>query len=196
MTKLLHLKHWQLFLILVGFPVMLQMIVVSATIINRDPSAMMIAFPLMMLLFLAPFFCWFYALGTGLHKKLPSSVSMSITRFKVLLAIPIIYILFLCFLMFYVFSGKIAVDEESFSKAAYIVPVHLFAMFCIFYCLYFISKALKSVEWQRPVSFGEFAGEFFLIWFFPIGIWMVHPRINKIFSEEKTAGADLFGQIS
>jgi len=53
----------------------------------------------------------------------------------------------------------------------------------MFYCLYFISKSLKAVELQRDVTFNDYAGEFFLIWFFPIGIWFIQPRINKLFDE-------------
>ena len=50
------------------------------------------------------------------------------------------------------------------------------------------AKALKTVEWQKPVTFSDFAGEFFLIWFFPIGIWIIQPRINKLF--DATIGAE------
>jgi hypothetical protein len=58
----------------------------------------------------------------------------------------------------------------------------------MFYCLYFNAKVLKAVELQKPVTFSEFAGEFFLIWFFPIGIWIIQPRLNKLF--DPTAEAD------
>jgi hypothetical protein len=71
--------------------------------------------------------------------------------------------------------------QPNLTIFALIVPLHLFSMFCIFYCLYFNAKALKIVEWQRPVTFSDFAGEFFLIWFFPIGIWIIQPRINRLF---------------
>jgi len=60
--------------------------------------------------------------------------------------------------------------------------VHLFSMFCLFYCLYFIAKALKTVELQRPVTFSDYAGEFFLLWFYPVGVWILQPRINQIFA--------------
>jgi len=61
-----------------------------------------------------------------------------------------------------------------------IIPFHLFSMFCIFYCLYFVAKVFKTVELQRKVTFSDFAGEFFMIWFYPIGIWIVQPKINKM----------------
>jgi len=53
-------------------------------------------------------------------------------------------------------------------------------MYCIFYLMYKAAKTIKTAEVQKPVSFGDFAGEFFLLWFFPIGIWFLQPKINKL----------------
>jgi hypothetical protein len=83
--------------------------------------------------------------------------------------------------MFGMFSNISTGGQPNPAIFALIVPLHLFSMFCIFYCLYFNAKALKTVEWQRPVTFSDFAGEFFLIWFFPIGVWIIQPRLNKLF---------------
>ncbi|MNL47293.1 hypothetical protein D3C87_1700740 [compost metagenome] len=65
-----------------------------------------------------------------------------------------------------------------------IIPLHLFSIFCLIYTLYFNAKSLKAVETRKPVTFSDFAGEFFLLWFFPVGVWIIQPRINKIFSED------------
>jgi hypothetical protein len=62
----------------------------------------------------------------------------------------------------------------------FIFILHLLSMFGIFYSLYFVAKTIKTVELQTKVSFSDFAGEFLLIWFFPIGIWVVQPKINKM----------------
>ena len=64
--------------------------------------------------------------------------------------------------------------------AGIIVPVHLFSMFCIFYSLYFVAKTFKTVELQRETTFSDFAGEFFLIWFYPVGVWIIQPKVNKM----------------
>jgi len=61
-----------------------------------------------------------------------------------------------------------------------VFPLHIFSMFCIFYAMWFISKAIKTIEFQKPVSFSDYAGEFFLLWLFPVGIWIIQPKINKI----------------
>jgi hypothetical protein len=89
-----------------------------------------------------------------------------------------------------VFAVSMVLSSSSGNNAnpaifALIVPLHLFSMICMFYCLYFNAKALKTVEWQKPVTFKDFAGEFFLLWFFPIGVWIIQPRLNNLFGDQR-----------
>jgi len=107
---------------------------------------------------------------------------MNLTSFKISLFLLVAYILFICVFMIATIDQTIT-DEVSppIGNIMPIIPVHLFSVFCIFYCLYFTAKALKAVELQRPVTFGHFADEFFLLWCYPIGIWFIQPRINKLF---------------
>lgn len=67
-----------------------------------------------------------------------------------------------------------------------IFPLHLFAMFCFLYDLYYVSKALALVTTGRANFFYQYAGPFFLLWFFPIGVWIVQPRINKLYQQGAT----------
>ena len=55
--------------------------------------------------------------------------------------------------------------------------------FSMFYYLYFVAKTIKIAELQKKLEFVNFASEFFLIWFYPIGIWFIQPKINKIIEE-------------
>jgi len=184
MTKFLTLKHWQLFGLLMGLPIIIEFIFMGSVISSNNPTIIFKAFPVIMILFMGLFFGWFYSLGTNLHKKLPMTVNMNLKKFKLFLLIPVIYMLFLSIYMSSMFSNVLTGQEPNPAIFGLIVPIHLFSMFCIFYCLYFIAKELKAVEWQKPVSFSDFAGEFFLIWFFPFGIWIIQPRINKLFETE------------
>ena len=113
-------------------------------------------------------------------------MKMKIGRFKIFFLIPTIYILFISFFMAVIFmgmsSGKPS-DGMMFGMMGIIIPLHFFSMFCIFHTLYFSAKTLKSVEMQRIATFSDYAGEFFLLWFFPIGIWVIQPRLNKLIEE-------------
>ncbi|MBD0405454.1 hypothetical protein [Flammeovirga sp. EKP202] len=137
-------------------------------------------FPIIMLLSMGMFFGWFWSVAVGLQRVIPDEIKLKVSRFKFFLLIPVVYIIFfLGFLMSSLTSG--APNPDIFTI---ILPLHFFSMFCIFYTLYFVAKTFKTAELQRKVSFSDFAGEFFMIWFYPIGIWIVQPKINKIIKEK------------
>ncbi|HEX2845930.1 MAG TPA: hypothetical protein VHN59_05240 [Chitinophagaceae bacterium] len=185
MKQLLHLKHWQIFLMIVGFPLLFEF--VSAVMLTQgNLSFISITFLIKMVLVAGVFLGWFYTVGVNLYKKIPDTVQMNLMRFKLFLIIPVVYILFLLLFFFNTFSKTVADEGQAVVRGVeFIIPLHLFCMFCIFYCLYFNAKALKAAELQRPVTFSDFAGEFFLLWFFPFGIWILQPRINSLFAEDK-----------
>jgi hypothetical protein len=192
--KFLKAQHWQLFLLTFGIGMFFQFIFIGSMVANistrqnADPQDFfnyMKFFPIIMLLFVSVFFGWFWSVVTGLQTNLPDEIKMKLIRFKIFFFIPIIYMLFISVYMGIVFSGLMSGTGEVNAATigglvALIVPLHLFSMFCMFHTLYYVAKTLKMAEIQRTVSFSDFAGEFFLIWFFPIGIWIIQPRINKL----------------
>jgi hypothetical protein len=195
MTHLfLKAKHWQLFLLTFGIPMIIQLSLMAGLFASigsgttPDTSFMlgyMTFFPLMMALFTAVLFGWFWSVAIGLQKKLPEPMRLNLKKFRICFFIPLIYVLCILVFMSAVMRGMIASpvepDGESLGRlVAIIVPLHLFAIFCTFYSLYFVAKTLKTVELQRQVAFSDFAGEFFMIWFYPIGIWIVQPKINRM----------------
>ena len=183
MTKFLTLKHWQLLGLLMGVPIACQFIAIGTVISTNNPLTMVYLFSIMMIFVVGIFFGWLYTLGTNLHKKLPITANMNLKRFKIFLLIPIVYMLLIPIFMGDMFSNTSLGEQLNLSILALIIPLHLFSMLCIFYCLYFNAKTLKTVELQKAVTFNDFAGCFFLIWFLPIGIWIIQPRINKLFSD-------------
>jgi hypothetical protein len=201
--RFLKAKHWQLFLLTFGIPLIFQIIMMVSMFSNfmiqgsPNPTTMfnyMKFFPLMMIFFMGVFFGWFWSVAIGLQKKVPENVAMKVNKFKIFFFIPLIYIsLFVIFIGTSINGLWLSSSPPNIGAVgilfAIILPVHLFSMFCIFYLLYFVAKTFKTVELQREVKFGDFAGEFFMIWFYPIGIWIIQPKINKMI-EEKNASTD------
>jgi hypothetical protein len=70
--------------------------------------------------------------------------------------------------------------EQARGVPGYIVPLHLLAMAAIFYALLFTGKSLVTLERNQASTFFEYSGPFFLLWFFPIGVWFVQPRVVKL----------------
>ncbi len=55
-------------------------------------------------------------------------------------------------------------------------------MFCQFYSLYFVSKTQALAENARPVSLADYIGYFVGLWIFPVGVWIIQPRINRLYT--------------
>jgi hypothetical protein len=190
--KFLKAKHWQLFSLTFGLPIIFQVAMMIGLLSNiatkTPPDATSIlnfisVMPLMMILMMGMQFGWMWSVAIGLQKKVPDTVKMKVKTFKLFLFIPIIYS-FIFAAFFGVISGVFTAFDAFMphitTLLVIILPLHFLAIFCMIYSLYFIAKTLKTVEMQREAYFSDFAGEFFMIWFYPIGIWIVQPRINKL----------------
>lgn len=200
--RFLKAKHWQLFILTFGIPLIFQIVLMStlfariATQTTPDPTIIfsyMKFFPLIMLLFMAILFGWFWSVAIGLQKKVPQDISMKVKKFKIFFFIPLVYLLLLMFFINIAIDGFDTANPEPniafiAGSFAVIFPLHLFSIFCMLYSMYFVAKTFKTVELQRPVKFGDFAGEFFILWFYPIGIWIIQPKINKMIEEQSVKG--------
>jgi hypothetical protein len=126
-----------------------------------------------------------YFLGSSLYQKLPEGHDLKIKRFYFHFFFAVIY----CAIILIAFNGGYDINQDNYKNygcvAAIIVPLHLFTMYCMFYLIWFIAKAISTIENKKAVRFDNYAGIFFLIWFFPIGIWWIHPKVRKIFSADE-----------
>jgi hypothetical protein len=209
MERFLKAKHWQMFILQFGIPVFLQiamMITIFATLIaNPDPysseppqgmfTVMIIFFPLIIIIGAGSLFAWQWSVGFGLREKLPAGVRMRHGLFRIFMIVPILYFVVALSFMIYGFGHFTDVVRDPdmhtqgpgpgfFISLAFFIPLHLFSIFCLFYNMVFVAKTIKTVELQREATFGEYALEFVLTWFLPVGIWFLQPRINKIVRNE------------
>lgn len=197
--KFLKAKHWQLFTLIIGIPIGFQIIMFVllfsqiSTETDPDPTELlhvMIFFPLIMISYMGLLFGWFWSVAIGLQPKVPQHVKMKTKKFKIFLAIPFIYIILISLFVGGIFSGitEFGTSPNPGAMAGALLltfPLHLLSMFGIFYAMYFVAKTIKTVELQKEVAFGEFIGEFFMLWFYFIGIWFLQPKINKM-AEDST----------
>ena len=123
-------------------------------------------------------FSWFYAMGNGLYAKAECKDKRNLIWFGIAIA---------CVMLSYIapflvpYFG-IHVANPIMVWSAIILTV------LYFYSVIFVAKILQTVELQkvkREVKFSDYAGEFFALLYFPIGLWWIQPRINKIFSKDQ-----------
>jgi hypothetical protein len=177
----LRAKHWQLFLLFVGAVGLGEMVataIMTASISSTGSvGSAGFVWGAIMALGMLCFVGWFWALGTFLNSISQPSLRLKPSFFRFALIYPVLYIFL---------AAPFFLNPDT-SMFAIILPLHFFAMFCLFYDLYFVSKHLVIAETGKGATFYDFAGPFFLIWFFPVGIWFVQPRINRFYAERNRA---------
>lgn len=198
LDKLLKAKHWQLFIIVVGVPVVIQCFfmayVFSQISHNNPPDPFMVfsAMPFIFIFYLVSaviLFGWYYAIVIKMDTLIPTPLKINMRRFKIFFFIPIIYFVIIISIVIFVFTqiepghGKPPVGP-MIAMVFLVIPFHLFSLFCIGHTFYCVGKSIKLAELQRQVKFEDYAGEFFLAWFYLVGFWILQPRLNKLASEK------------
>ncbi len=124
------------------------------------------------------FLAWFGSMGLFLRSIVKPTLRLETQFFHFALVFPAVYLP-----MFFL----LVIPDAGVSEGV-ILPLHLGCMVCLFYLLYFVSKSLVLAETGKQASFYEYAGPFFLLWFFPLGVWIVQPRVNRLYAERSGNG--------
>jgi len=173
----LRARHWQLFLLLAVIPMVAEMVAMISMPMNagssKGPGGGDFVFASITMLYMFCFLIWFWSLSSFLNSIVKPELKLKTKFLRFSLIYPAIYIPFFLAIFF-------DLKPELF---AIVLPLHFLAMFCIFYLLRFASKTLALAETGRPVSFYDYAGPFFLLWFYPVGVWIVQPRVNSLYAE-------------
>jgi hypothetical protein len=179
MRFLLQLKHWQLFSLTWGIAIIITIISFSSEVLIIE------LYPVMMLILTAGFFGWIWAISVALHAKLPPDVPLHLRSFKIYFAIPILYsFVIICWVSYIAFTGGAQLDYTMGVIIGLLLIFHLVSMVCIVLGIRFAAKTLRSIELGRHARFNDYVGEFFLIWFSLVGIWVLQPKLNKLASDK------------
>lgn len=176
----LRAKHWQIFLLCFGVFFVggtALMLSTAATRSQEDFGKVDLLFGAVTVQFMLCFLAWLWSMGSFLNSMAKPMLRLRAGFFHFALVYPALYI--------FVFIA--AIPRAGSELFAVILPLHFLAMFCMFYILYFVSKHLVLVETGKSASFYDYAGPFFLLWFYPIGVWIIQPRINRLYAERKNA---------
>ena len=116
-----------------------------------------------------PIYLWLWSIGTKLQSDKVKINELNLLIFKLSVFYPIAYFVFAIYYML--------------TNGWVVMPMHIAAMISTFYAMIFAAKTLKSAELKREAKISDYLGDFFLVWFFPIGIWIIQPRIHKLINE-------------
>lgn len=187
MRSLLNARHWQIFLLTIGLIILVNYAgSVAGRATHQFGPARILGSQIAMVIYMCALLGWIRAIVFGLQSHIPPGAEINTGIFRILSIVPFVFIFaFAVMVSFKVMAPGLIHVTNPVAVVILFVLFPVFSMFCIFYSMYYSAKALKSVELQRRVNFGDCFGEIFLTWFFPIGVWILQPRINRIVAESK-----------
>ena len=169
MQFFLSVKAWQLFVVFIT-PFILGFLVMPMATSSEGIQTAIKFFGVINFLWALIAFGWIFSIGVAANRGLNNELKRNDRVFKFGLLYALIYI--------FVFSQLMT--RATPASFGLIVPFHLLAMAASFYGLWFASRQLVVLKEGRSVRFMDFSGPFFLMWFFPIGVWFVQPLVNEL----------------
>ena len=172
----LRAKHWQVFVLLWGTYLAGEMAIVSALPETSGPienplKAGLFA-EVVMLPALVCLMAWLWSMGSFLFLIAKPTVRLSIHSFQFAII----------FLMLYLLTALPFFLSRNSTVQTILFPAHLLCMACLIYCFYFVSKSLVIAEKGEPITFNDYALSLLLLFFSLIGIWLIQPRINRLYA--------------
>lgn len=172
MKKILTLKHWQVFIVLgLSYTISIALWDSDFLIGNISSLDISVMFGIVSLIF---FFLWILTLGLFVN-----SISENPYRFRKGLLI---------FSVLCSMTGYVELNLQRLAIEGLNIPIWFSTLmapltaFGIIYTFYNVPKSLKSIELDRKVTFKECIVDTILLFAFPIGVWFIQPRINRLFS--------------
>lgn len=184
MNFFLSAKHWQLFLLLAIAPLALIFILFGIEILSfkkYDYSVVSYhfvdAFALLLLAFSALYFAWLGTIGIKFQRYLKEEQRINTTGFKITLSISFLYVLSIVLLI---------LERNIIESLWFALKIFTYiAGFLNLINIYFAALVLNTVEKQKEQSFMDVLGDFFMFLLFPIGFWVIQPKVNSIIMKRR-----------
>ena len=119
------------------------------------------------------FWFWIVLTGKEVNKRIPRRFKKSDTLY-VINAVNIF--LFFAVMTFFIPEG---IEGNSF----FLFFVVMYILYAFFQVFSYPAKCMKTIEKNEVMGFGSYIGLFFLFLFLPIGIWIIQPKLNRIYME-------------
>jgi hypothetical protein len=171
MKWLLHLKHWQLFLLIVicgawVSPSPLREIVNSVSVITL--------------------FSWIYSIGVYGQDRI-AEMGLKIMNLKLFKTnMVIVGISCVVVLVHSAITKEPSETSSAFGFTDIIFSVVAFYfVFAIFHTIFFVCKTIAKVEYRREVRFSDYFDYFFFMASVIIGIWVLQPKVNRLIAPKE-----------
>ena len=193
-------KHWHLFILTFLLPMVfyigLMGLILTNFMSSQTPDPTIIFNSYKYFIYIIVFvwvvnFAWFWSVAVGLDKKIPVTYRLKLSRFKMAFFISVLILFLFAYVIgnFFHNAGFGLNRTVGFGWGynpaipSILVTFVLVTGLCILYIYYIVAKTIKTAELQRKIGIGDCILELFLIYFFPIGVWFLQPKINKMHAD-------------
>ncbi len=171
MTFFLKLRHWELFLML-ALPTAMSLVYFGL------PLKLLIVATIGLFMMIV-LFAWMFSIAAWSNARLPPERRRSLLPFGTGLALPIVYALMYIFLVI----PELESASPPTRPPTWMLPMHMLSMVGIFYGIWFTARQFKSLQEKQDADFLIFSSMFFLLFIFPLGIWIIQPAVNQLYAE-------------
>jgi hypothetical protein len=120
---------------------------------------------------------WIYSVAIWCNSKLPISRQSSTLLFCLSLVIPLVYVL----VYFFFYLPLLQTGGAPAKPPLWLLPMHMLSMLSLFYSFWFTSSKFKLLLDNEDSGFMIFSSTFFLLFIFPLGVWIIQPSVNQLF---------------
>lgn len=121
------------------------------------------------------FFFWIRSIERFLRKEIASKPKRQTT---IIFTSAMIYI-FAFIVLFGLSALRPAELQDGLTEYVWEI-LSLLAVVCMVYSVAYVSRTIVQTEQSLHLTSDGSIATFFSLWFFPIGIWYVQPRINRL----------------
>jgi len=184
MKRFLLALNWQLFLLVALLPLLILVGGLLVPAYYFSGATLFFAVPLAVVFSQVVLYGWMWSVGQGLYRQKGLQAYFSNKTFRWMVATPVFIILLV--LIFWLWGaailgmGKFSMANVLTGALLFLLPLEVIFIVSKFYCLYFVARVLKTAELQRAARFEDFSMEFILLMVFPIGLWWIQPRVNRL----------------
>lgn len=184
MKLFLSLKHWHIFFLILLFALFYASFFCYNTVMDlsgtflSDWAFLVCTYGVLIASILSSLVAtliWICCVGLGLQQDTPSDLQKNTIAFK----IAIFFLLATSITLFFypIYVALYGSTELFFEIFLYVFGASFLGLP---YCIYFAAQTLRTAVLQRKPKFKEFFIEMCLIIAFPIGLWMLQPKVNNV----------------
>jgi hypothetical protein len=184
-TWFLSIKSRHLFFLIVVIPFLAQIILIEVFIgtgdnISTGVLAHLRIMSVVIFASLATYLLWCWSVAMFFYANAPLHMIKHVARFKLMFVLSLFHVLL--FAMSIGGGNLLNPIEPADWHTILLIGIHVMGSGALMYCLYFVARTVKTFELQKKSKFEDFSEEFFLLLFFPLGVWKIQPKINALAS--------------